>query len=87
MGAYRCVCPVKKEEICHIIIHVKTNFLKLQNTDVRKSCAMYVIVALRGNISTRGKSVPDLQEELTQRLSRFLSEPVVTVTVKEVLGN
>ena len=48
---------------------------------------MYVIVALRGNISTRGKSVPDLQEELTQRLSRFFSEPVVTVTVKEVLGN
>lgn len=42
---------------------------------------------LAGNISTRGKSVPYLQEELTQRLSRFLSEPVVTVTVKEVLGN
>lgn len=42
---------------------------------------------LAGNISTKGKSVPDLQNELAQRLGRYLSEPVVTVTVKEVAGN
>ena len=42
---------------------------------------------LAGDISTRGKSVPDLQNELGQRLGRYLSDPVVTVTVKEVLGN
>lgn len=42
---------------------------------------------LAGNISTSGKSVPDLQNELAQRLGRYLSDPVVTVTVKEVLGN
>ena len=42
---------------------------------------------LAGEISTNGKSVPDLQDELTTRLARFITSPVVTVSVKEVLGN
>ena len=42
---------------------------------------------LAGDISTNGLSVVELQEELTKRLSRYISNPVVTVSVKEVLGN
>jgi polysaccharide export outer membrane protein len=42
---------------------------------------------LAGEISTRGKSVSDIQAELTQRLARYITEPVVTVSIQEVLGN
>lgn len=42
---------------------------------------------LAGDISTNGLSVVELQEELTKRLSRYISSPAVTVLVKEVLGN
>ena len=42
---------------------------------------------LAGDISTKGLSVVDLQMELTKRLSRYISNPVVTVSVKDVLGN
>ena len=42
---------------------------------------------LAGAISTRDKSVSDLQTELTARLARFITDPVVTVSIKEVLGN
>jgi polysaccharide export outer membrane protein len=42
---------------------------------------------LAGDISTEGLSVVDLQAELTKRLSRYISSPVVTVSVKDVLGN
>lgn len=42
---------------------------------------------LAGDITTKGQSVPDLQRELTRRLSRYISGPVVTVSVKAVLGN
>ena len=42
---------------------------------------------LAGEISTRNRSVTELQDELTKRLARFINEPVVTVSVKEVLGN
>ena len=42
---------------------------------------------LAGDISTKGLSVVDLQAELTKRLSRYISSPVVTISVKEVLGN
>ena len=42
---------------------------------------------LAGDISTKGLSVVELQEELTTRLSRYISSPVVTVLVKQVLGN
>ncbi|MBT8085173.1 MAG: polysaccharide export protein [Woeseia sp.] len=42
---------------------------------------------LAGDISTEGLSVVQLQEELTERLSRYLSNPVVTISVSQVLGN
>jgi polysaccharide export outer membrane protein len=42
---------------------------------------------LAGDISTKGLSVVDLQAELTRRLSRYISSPVVTVSVTDVLGN
>ena len=42
---------------------------------------------LAGEISTRDKSVTDLQSEITTRLSRFINDPVVTVSIKAVLGN
>jgi len=42
---------------------------------------------LAGDISTNDRSVLDLQEVLTQRLGRYISDPVVTVSVREVLGN
>jgi polysaccharide export outer membrane protein len=42
---------------------------------------------LAGEILTRNQSVTDLQDELRKRLARFINEPVVTVSVKEVLGN
>lgn len=42
---------------------------------------------LAGDISTKGLSVVELQAELEKRLSRYLSNPVVTVSVSQVLGN
>ena len=42
---------------------------------------------LCGDISARNRSVVDLQEEIAERLSRYVSDPVVTVSVAEVQGN
>ena len=42
---------------------------------------------LAGDISTANKSVPELQAQLTQRLARYIADPVVTVSVSQVLGN
>lgn len=42
---------------------------------------------LAGDISTEGQSVAELQAELTKRLSRYISNPVVTVSVTDILGN
>ena len=42
---------------------------------------------LAGDISTKGLSVVELQAELAQRLSRYISNPVVTISVSQVLGN
>lgn len=42
---------------------------------------------LCGDISARDRSVSQLQEEITKRLSRYISNPVVTVSVAQVLGN
>lgn len=42
---------------------------------------------LAGDISTKGHSVAELQLELAQRLSRYISNPVVTISVSQVLGN
>lgn len=42
---------------------------------------------LAGDISTKNRSTLELQDELAQRLSRYISDPVVTVSVSDVLGN
>lgn len=42
---------------------------------------------LAGEIDARGKSVADLQKLLSERLAKYISEPVVSVSVQEVKGN
>jgi polysaccharide export outer membrane protein len=42
---------------------------------------------LCGDISAKDRSVVDLQDEIATRLSRYVSDPVVTVSVAEVQGN
>jgi polysaccharide biosynthesis/export protein len=42
---------------------------------------------LAGEIDARGKSVSDLQKLLSERLKRFIADPVVTVSIQEVKGN
>jgi polysaccharide biosynthesis/export protein len=42
---------------------------------------------LAGEVDARGKSVADLQKILTDRLRKYISDPVVTVAVTEVRGN
>ncbi len=42
---------------------------------------------LAGEISTRNKSVSDLKTDITLRLARYITDPVVTVSIIEVLGN
>jgi len=42
---------------------------------------------LVGQVDARNKSVADLQQLLTERLSKYISEPVVTLSVKEIRGN
>lgn len=42
---------------------------------------------LCGDISARNMTVSDLQQEITRRLSQYISDPVVTVAVSEILGN
>ena len=42
---------------------------------------------LCGDISARDQSVADLQAEITNRLDRYISDPVVTVSVAEIHGN
>ena len=42
---------------------------------------------LVGEMSVIGKSIVELRQEFRERLARYISEPIVTVTVSEVLGN
>ena len=42
---------------------------------------------LAGEILTKNKSVTDLQAELTTLLKKYINEPVVTVSIRQVLGN
>jgi polysaccharide export outer membrane protein len=42
---------------------------------------------LAGQIDARGKSVPQLQQMLTEKLKKYISDPVVTVSISEVKGN
>ena len=42
---------------------------------------------LVGEMSVIGKSIAELREDIGERLSRYISEPIITVTIREVLGN
>jgi polysaccharide biosynthesis/export protein len=42
---------------------------------------------LAGQIDARGKTVNELQQTVTERLKKFISDPVVTVSISEVKGN
>jgi polysaccharide biosynthesis/export protein len=42
---------------------------------------------LAGQMDARNKSVQDLQQELTAKLKKFISDPVVTVSIQEIKGN
>lgn len=42
---------------------------------------------LVGQVDARGKTVTELQKILTERLSKYISDPVVTVAVKDIRGN
>jgi len=42
---------------------------------------------LAGDIHAAGKTAPQLQREITQRLEKFLSDPVVLVAVMKIAGN
>ena len=42
---------------------------------------------LAGEISALNRSVTDIRLEIAERLARYLADPLVTVTVSEVLGN
>lgn len=42
---------------------------------------------LVGQVDARGKTVAELQQFITERLAKFIADPVVTVAIKEVRGN
>lgn len=42
---------------------------------------------LCGDISAKDRSIVELEEEITSRLTRYISNPVVSVSVAEILGN
>lgn len=42
---------------------------------------------LVGEISVIGKSVVDVRKEFSSRLAKYIADPIVTVTISEVLGN
>lgn len=42
---------------------------------------------LAGQFDARGKTVQQLQQQVTERLKKFISDPVVTVTVQDIKGN
>src|SRR5262245_54537495 len=42
---------------------------------------------LAGDVDTRGKSVDELRTELTARLKKYIPDPVVTVAVRQIVGN
>ena len=42
---------------------------------------------LVGEVDAKGKTVADLTKTLSQRLTKFISDPVVTVSIQEIKGN
>jgi polysaccharide biosynthesis/export protein len=42
---------------------------------------------LAGQLDARNKTVAELQQELTTKLKKFISDPVVTVSIQDIKGN
>jgi polysaccharide export outer membrane protein len=42
---------------------------------------------LVGNVQARGKSVEQVQAEVTEKLKKYIPDPVVTVAVQQLSGN
>lgn len=42
---------------------------------------------LVGHVDARGRTAPELQATVTERLSRYINSPVVTLSVAEINGN
>jgi len=42
---------------------------------------------LAGQMDARNKTVAELQQELTSKLKKYISDPVVTVSIQEIKGN
>ena len=42
---------------------------------------------LAGQMDARNKTVAELQQELTAKLKKYISDPVVTVSIQEIKGN
>jgi polysaccharide export outer membrane protein len=42
---------------------------------------------LAGQMDARNKTVTELQQELTTKLKKYISDPVVTVSISEIKGN
>lgn len=42
---------------------------------------------LVGQLDARGKTASDLQQQVTDKLRKYISDPVVTVSIQEVKGN
>jgi polysaccharide export outer membrane protein len=42
---------------------------------------------LAGDVDTRSKSIEELRTELTSRLKRYIPDPVVTIAVRQIMGN
>jgi polysaccharide biosynthesis/export protein len=42
---------------------------------------------LAGQVDARGRSVTELQQIITERLKKYIQDPVVTVSVNEIKGN
>jgi polysaccharide biosynthesis/export protein len=44
-------------------------------------------VPLAGQMDARNKTVQELQQELTSKLKKYISDPVVTVSIQTIQGN
>lgn len=42
---------------------------------------------LVGNLQAAGKTIPEIQKEIVKRLQKYIPDPVVSVALKQVVGN
>lgn len=47
----------------------------------------YVSFPLVGDLQVAGKSVPEVRQSITERLTKYIPEPVVNITIKQLSGN